>query len=752
LRPPCRGRYNVESSLHTFMRAVASQLAPPSGFRAGWAWVLAKSPWLPASVFALLLCCARDLAYPHRPFQTPFVGYLLGLCVALGLFHGALVSVVLWAVSRLPTRLSRAVWLFASLASFGGLAHALGGFSRLQSRYAKLAFMVLGACTGAAVGASVLLNAVQPTRAHPEGYLLSRSRLLQLIAACVLMAGCVGLHVADLRVFPDQYPVAHAAFRLGALWLLMIVLVLVLRSALPALGAFAWLVGVFAFSACLVLLDERRVVSLNAFVTHPWAQTVLQLSRGLVDFDRDGHASFLGASDCEPWNPRIHPAAHDIPDNGIDENCVMGDSHASKQTFQAPEPPKEPAPYDVVLITIDALNPGHMGLYNPARYGPKARNTTPNLDNWARNSTVFEHAYTPGGWTSVAVPSLLRGVYPRKLQWRKFYETNRFSLVAENTVLSEGEQRLHMFPLAFGDPHPTLAELTKQRGMRTVAVTDDGYSAMLKRGTGIERGFDSYLQIDSLREGKRNDAGTADYAISVLRGFGKNQRFFLWVHFFGTHWPDEKHENVRVYGDAPVDAYDHEVAYLDSQVVRVLDAIAQREHPTAIFVAADHGEGVNNISRYHGDTLDEPVIRIPLIARVPGWPAGRVTQAVSSIDIVPSVLGLLGSPAPEYLDGVDLAPYANKQKDLPQRVLFSDTWRYTFDLKRQIDASAVYDGARKYILDRLTGSLSYESQVGVPKIGYVRSPARFVGTAPFDSLSGAVFAYLEEAGSLSIQD
>jgi arylsulfatase A-like enzyme len=237
----------------------------------------------------------------------------------------------------------------------------------------------------------------------------------------------------------------------------------------------------------------------------------------------------------------------------------------------------------------------------------------------------------------------------------------------------------------------------------------------------------------------------------LLRGIPKTQRFFMWVHFFGTHWPDEKHENVRVYGTQPVDLYDHEVAYLDSQIVRLLDAIGVREPPTAIFVAADHGEGVNSVSRYHGDTLDEPVIRIPLMARVPGWPIGRVPQAVSSIDILPSVLGLLGSPLPEYLDGVDLAPFAAHAPDLKPRVLFSDTWRYTFDSKRQIDASAVYDGARKYVLDRLTGSLYYESQAGVPKIGYVRSPARLVGTAPFDALSGAVFAYLEEAGSLSIQ-
>jgi hypothetical protein len=107
---------------------------------------------------------------------------------------------------------------------------------------------------------------------------------------------------------------------------------------------------------------------------------------------------------------------------------------------------------------------------------------------------------------------------------------------------------------------------------------------------------------------------------------------------------------------------------------------------------------------------------------------------------------------PDYLDGTDLAPFAHKEEGIEPRVLFSDTWRYTFDSKRQIDASAVYDGTRKYILDRLSGGLSYESQAGPPKIGSVRWPARLVGTAPFDALSGAVYAYLEEAGNLSIQE
>jgi len=729
----------------------ASRLTPPRPLRQALGWIFSASPWLCASVVALVLCCLRDLLYPPRAVPVRFLGYYGALLLVVALLHGVLVSAAFWLGSRLPRAAALLGWFLAAGAASGWLARSLGAFTRLNSRYAKLAILVLGACSVTAVALGWLLSALQPSAAEPRGYLPGRGPRLRLAFALALLAGCIGLHIADLRVFPNQYPVAHNAFRLGSFWLLTIALVLA-WSEWPRVGKPGWLVAAVGFSACLWLLNERRTVTLNEFVVHPWARAVLQISRDLVDFDHDGHASLLGASDCAPWNPRVHPGAHEIPDNGIDENCVLGDAKRLNQKIVLPPAPEGPAPLDVVLITVDALNPDHLGLYNPEGYGPKARDTTPRLDAWAQNATVFDRAYTSGGWTSIAVPSLLRGLYPRHLSWRKFFETNRFAIVpATQKQLGPGEERLHMFPLAFGDPHPTLAEFAKRQGMTTIAVTDDGYSAMLEWGTGIERGFDQYYQIDKLPEDKRNDAGTADTAIGLLKGVPEDKRFFMWVHFFGTHWPDETHPEIRNYGTSPVDVYDHQVAYLDTQLIRLLDELAKRPTPTAVFVTADHGEGINPISRYHGDSLDEPVIRVPLIARVPGWPAGRIRRAVSCVDLVPTVLGLLQSPKPDYLDGIDLGPLALRQKDTPGRQLFSDAWRYSPYERLELDLSAVFDGTRKFILDRRAGSLYYESQTEPTQLGFIHSPAKLVGYEPVDALSGAVFGYAEETGVLEVE-
>jgi hypothetical protein len=283
-----------------------------------------------------------------------------------------------------------------------------------------------------------------------------------------------------------------------------------------------------------------------------------------------------------------------------------------------------------------------------------------------------------------------------------------------------------------------------RRGFVTHAVTDDGYSAMLQRGTGIEQGFDGYHAVDELPATQRNDSGTAELAMQVLSSTPNDRRIFLWVHFFGTHWPAEDHPGIRRYGSTPEDGYDHDVAYMDSQLIRLLDAIAARSQPTAIFITADHGENFNAATAHHGYTLDEPVIRIPLLAQVPGWKSRAVTQLASAVDLVPTILALVGSPIPPYLDGIDLGPTLDAPRE---RALLSDTWRYEMSDQLLGDFAAAYDGTRKFTLDAQSGAMFFAEQDDPNVI-----VGKLVSPATKDALSDIVSAYVEESGPIRLEE
>ena len=709
-------------------------------------WICTTSPWLGASVAALALLCTADLLFPIHGITFSFLAYLVVLGSLVALLHGIGWTLAFRLVRPLGKPWALIVWPLAMLGVGLWLAHDLGAFSRWNSRYANLARYVLFGCSVGGLGFGLLCSVLQPTAGKPHGYLLACRRWLRGSVSLVLAGAVVALRYADRRYYPDQYLHAHLALRFLALAVLTMACIVAFRS-LPRVRPAYWATVIGLWLAAALLLDENQATTLNAFDETTYPAGILRVSRALVDWDRDGYASLFGGSDCAPWNPRIHPGAHDIPDNGIDENCVLGDAQRARKAIDMPPIPKEPAPLDVVLITVDAFGPSHIGVYDPKGYGPTGRATTPNLDRWAAQATIFEHAYTAGGWTSIAVPALLRGVYPRRLSWTRYYETNEFALLRKpvEPKLRAGEKALHLFPLSFSDPHPTLPELLHRRGMYTAAITDDGFSAMLQRGTGIERGFDVYREIDELPVDQRNDMGTANLALATLASMPLDRRFFLWVHFFGTHWPDETHPGIRRYGPTPTDAYDHEVAFLDTQLIRVLDALRGRANPVAVFLAADHGEGLNAVTRTHGLTLDEEVIRIPLFARVPGWPARRVAQLVSAIDVMPTILQLTHTPVPKHVEGLDLAGWAQGAPS-QHRVLLSDTWRLAIDDALEIDLAAAYDGTRKVLLDHTSGGLYSAAQRGP------RDPMRLIGTQPTDALAAAVFAYVEETGRLRLSD
>jgi len=450
------------------------------------------SPYPAASVIALATFCAMNVIIDPGPRGGRVVVFLGGLVLGIATLHGVLWQAFHGLGRRLPRALTLCLWPLATLAAAAALASRLGAFGRLVGRYQLLAIGVLCACCVGALAFGAVLDAMQPSARSARGYFARRSAVARVLIVLAMLGGAAALTHADRTLYVTTYAIAHFALRICALWLLMFGVVLCdgwLR--LPRLSAL-WLILVCGwFAVPLIKLDERDPHSMQGFAMRTWPSLVLESARAVLDFDGDGYSSLLGGSDCAPLNSQISPGAREIPGNGIDDNCILGDApRRINPTLQATAvSPDKPSPIDVVLITIDTLRPDRLGVYDAA-HRRTGRRTSPNLDQWASKATVFRHAYTAGGWTSVALPSMMRGVYPRRLRWTRYYETNWFHVVyspLDPRVVSGREAIAQLFPFAYRDSRVPLAEQLRRRGMRTVAVVDDGPSEMLQRGLGFER-------------------------------------------------------------------------------------------------------------------------------------------------------------------------------------------------------------------------------------------------------------------------
>ncbi len=217
--------------------------------------------------------------------------------------------------------------------------------------------------------------------------------------------------------------------------------------------------------SALVVLAFGGVLSpgaLGSLGTDPasYSGCSLKAVRRLTDFDFDGHSNLFGGTDCAPLNAGIHPGVRDVPGNGIDENCNGRDASQKREEENAQPPSEGREAHSVVVITVDSLAADRMSLYG----GPNP--TTPNIDAWAeRHAVVFDNAFTSGAWTSIALPSMFRGVYPRRLEWAPVLETDRYRLITSRSQLGEGERVRKHFALPLREPRRTFFEIIRERGV-----------------------------------------------------------------------------------------------------------------------------------------------------------------------------------------------------------------------------------------------------------------------------------------------
>ena len=283
----------------------------------------------------------------------------------------------------------------------------------------------------------------------------------------------------------------------------------------------------------------------------------------------------------------------------------------------------------VLIVTLDTTRADAIGTYG-------GRAITPGLDDLADTGILFEQASTVAPLTLPAHASLFTALFPPR-----------------HHVHGNGQ------PLAA--TFSTLAERMSAAGFQTGAFVS---SFVLDRTWGLNQGFDVYRGTDVSsqiidRQALRRPADqVVDDALSWLQGV-VGRRFFGWLHFYDAHAPAQAPAEFTAPNGQP--PYLGAIGFIDLQLSRVITFLAERGQldRTIIVVAGDHGESLGDHGEpTHGLFIYESVIRVPLIIRAPfeTMRGRRVADPVRIVDVVPTVLDLLGETVPSDTDGQTLTP------------------------------------------------------------------------------------------------
>jgi arylsulfatase A-like enzyme len=298
---------------------------------------------------------------------------------------------------------------------------------------------------------------------------------------------------------------------------------------------------------------------------------------------------------------------------------------------------------NVLFLLIDCMRADALG-------GRGAR--TPALDALGARGVHFAQAIASTSSTTPCVAAMLTGTYSPR-----------------HGIRAIGGHRLH--PRAV-----TLPALLRDAGYRTMAAV----TGPLLPESGLDRGFDEY----DVREATVYLSDPwGRQLVERLAARAVPEPWFLFLHVWELHTPRKVlgPYRRRRYGR---NRYDRALASLDATLKPLLSTLGE---DSVVVVHGDHGErlvesalayrwyrlrrdllGRARTEKREGHETDvyEELIRVPLLMVAPGrLPAGRrVDQLVRQVDIMPTLLDLLGCPVPPGLDGTSLVPAARGRAEL----------------------------------------------------------------------------------------
>ncbi|HEY5927124.1 MAG TPA: sulfatase-like hydrolase/transferase [Kofleriaceae bacterium] len=511
------------------------------------------------------------------------------------------------------------------------------------------------------------------------------------LSRVVLLAAGGAVAVAAAGLFVLFTKLDYQALNLGSLFApaLMPVLAIVIallaygplarvRERMPMRGALA--AGGAVIAAVLPVIALRGAQSEATVVAITERSYVgprmVPALRKLIDRDKDGYSAFFGGPDCNDADKAIKPGAVDVPDDKIDQNCDGFDNQKAAKLPDLPgsdsgSPPKTTlnGGDNVVVIFVDTLRFDRLGF---AGYKRDGKSLTPRIDAFAAQSIVFKRAYAQASNTPRSVPSFLGGRYPSQI---KVDDLNKnYPLVDDSnemlleTLKKAGFKTFGMsshFYFCDKSRYPATCDDVKNtdgKAMRTNAIqgAEDWDNAEARKIYDKDGGPDSNNDIAGPRIVAKTKKKLDELAAA-------KSKFAMVVHLFEPHSSYVTHPGYPITekGSAALSQkYDYEIAVEDKLIGELLDHLDKTglAANTTVVLMSDHGEafGVHTFGGekqfFHGMTLYNEVLHVPLMFRVPTAKPRQAAEVVQLIDMAPTITALFGIEQPATWQGRSLVP------------------------------------------------------------------------------------------------
>lgn len=311
---------------------------------------------------------------------------------------------------------------------------------------------------------------------------------------------------------------------------------------------------------------------------------------------------------------------------------------------------------NLVVVVLDAARADHVGVYG------YDRDTTPRIDAFAASATRYDRVLSEASYTFLSTSSLFAAAGPA---------VTGFGARRGGRVPAEAE---------------LLAEVARAHGYATVAYSENPY---VTGYFGLDQGFDRFREAwptSALRDGL---APVADFeSEAAIRGAvaeatrDPERPFLLYLHLLRPHNPYAppppfagrfgSDPAQRVLGATepllaldragpPFDPeqieqitalYDENLAYADALFGGLLDELEARgvSDDTVVVLTSDHGEAFGEHGRLlHATQLYDPMLRVPLVVRVPGVAPGVDPTPIQLADLGRGLRAVAGGAAPARL-------------------------------------------------------------------------------------------------------